>query len=66
MSIYPKTPNGATTDGINHALEYSKNPGSENPYLTLNDISGAIIISPNGTKYTIVVANNGTLSTTAV
>ncbi len=33
---------------------------------SLSQATGVVLTSPNGTKYRLVVADNGTLSTTAV
>lgn len=65
--IYPKTNVAANTDGMNRAAQQANKPSAEKPFLTGQDLEdGLVFISPNGTKYRVTVANNGTVTSTAV
>lgn len=70
MPIYPQqTPTSfveATQAGLN-----SNQASINNPFLTEEDlnkdgVSFVVLIAPNGSKWKVVVANNGTLSTSAL
>jgi len=58
----------AATDkvGIGSAIPRSKLDIRGDVYVGSSQATGVVLTSPNGTKYRLVVANDGTLSTTAV
>ncbi len=58
----------AATDkvGIGSAIPRAKLDVNGDIYVGTSQATGVVLTSPNGTKYRLVVADNGTLSTTAV
>lgn len=69
MSIFPKTTRTGAT-ALNLAGLGSNEAGADNVLITENDLSTdglnyIMLVSPNGTKYKLSVANNGTVTSTA-
>ena len=52
--------------GIGSAIPRAKLDVSGDIYVGTSQATGVVLTSPNGTKYRLVVADNGTLSTTSV
>lgn len=70
MSIYPQQTPTSFVDGT-QAILNSNEASIDNVFLTEEDLNKdgvpfVVLIAPNGGKWKVVVANNGTLSTSAL